>query len=77
MKVSRLIEILQTQNRADEDIMVLWWEKHNFDYADDDERTLTNEAWATICDEFDDWDTAGDEIGQWIHSGVIDWSTEK
>jgi hypothetical protein len=70
MKVSRLIEILQEQNKPDDEILVIWWEKHNFDYSDDDELVLTDEAWMEISNEFDQWDEAGYQIGEWIADAV-------
>ncbi len=70
MKVSRLIEILQEQNKPDDEILVLWWEKHHFDYTDDDELKLTDEAWLKISHEFDSWDNAGESVGEWIADAV-------
>ncbi len=70
MKVSELIKILQEQNKPDDEILVLWWEKHNFDYAQDDEMKLTDEAWLEISNEFNEWDSAGEEIGEWIADAV-------
>lgn len=70
MKVSRLIEVLQEQNKPDDEILVVWWEKHNFDYSDDDELVLTDEAWLEISDEFDQWGDAGYQIGEWIADAV-------
>jgi hypothetical protein len=70
MKVSQLIKVLQEQNKPDDEILVLWWEKHHFDYSDDDEMKLTDEAWAKISNEFDSWDNAGEEIGEWIADAV-------
>lgn len=77
MKVSELINTLQKGYKPDDEIMVLWWDKQTFDYDEDDEMYLTNEAWTEICDEFDGWDTAGDEIGQWVHGAVIEKSKFK
>lgn len=71
MQVSKLIEALQSLN-PEEEVMALFWEKSTFDYPLDDEMTLTDKAWLEICDEFDNWDTAGDDIGQWIFSAVIE-----
>lgn len=77
MKVSQLIKALQNNNHPDDEIIALWWEKKDFQYPEDDEMTLTDEAWNKISDEFDSWHTAGEEVTEWIHSGVIDWSQEK
>ena len=70
MKVSQLIKVLQEQNKPDDEILVVWWEKHNFDYNEDDELKLTDEAWAKISDEFDSWGNAGYQIGEWIADAV-------
>jgi hypothetical protein len=70
MKVKDLIKVLQEQNKPDEEILVVWWEKHHFDYADDDELVLTDEAWLKVSDEFDKWGNAGYEIGEWIADAV-------
>jgi hypothetical protein len=72
MKVSRLIKLLQEQNKPDDEILVVWWEKHNFDYTDDDELILTDEAWLKVSNEFDSWDNAGEQIGEWIADAVSD-----
>jgi hypothetical protein len=77
MKVSELIKVLQEQNKPDEEILVLWWEKHNFDYAEDDEMKLTDEAWLKISKEFDEWDSVGEEIGEWIADAVSQYAEEK
>ena len=70
MKVSQLIQILQEQNKPDDEVIVLWWEKSSFDYTEDDELKLTDEAWAKISNEFNEWDSAGNEIGEWIADAV-------
>jgi hypothetical protein len=77
MKVSRLIELLQTQNKPDDEIMFLCWEKHNFDYSDDDELKLTDEAWLEISNEFDLWDEAGISTGIWIADAVSEYAEMK
>ena len=69
MKVSKLIKILEGHNHDDE-IIVLWWEKQNFDYTDDDELTLTDGAWLKVSSEFDSWDSAGQSVGEWIADAV-------
>jgi hypothetical protein len=74
MKVSRLIELLQEQNKPDEEIVVLWWEKNHFDFPEDYELKLTDEAWLKVSTEFDLWDNAGAEIGEWISDAVIEYS---
>lgn len=70
MKISELIEALQEKNNPDEEILVIWWEKRNFDYSDDDELKLTDEAWLKVSKEFDVWSEAGQDIGEWITDAV-------
>jgi hypothetical protein len=74
MKVSRLIELLQEQNKPDDEILVVWWEKHHFEFPEDYELKLTDEAWLKVSTEFDSWDNAGEEISKWISDAVIDYS---
>lgn len=72
MKVSQLINTLLENNKPDDEIIVLWWEKRNFDYNDDDELVLTDEAWRKVSDEFDTWDNAGQDIGEWLADAVTE-----
>ena len=71
MKVSELLTQLQALDPSD-DICVLYWEKSSYDYDDDDETVLTQEAWVEICKEFDEWEDAGTELSEWIADAVID-----
>jgi len=70
MKVSLLIDLIK--HNPDDDIMVLWWEKESFDYLPDEEVTLTKEAWLEICNEFDQWNDAGNDVSEWIADAVIE-----
>lgn len=72
MKISQIIERFQEDldNFGDAEVIVIWWEKRNFDYADDDELILTDEAWRKVSDEFDSWDNAGTDITEWISDAV-------
>lgn len=72
MKVSELINTLLENNKPDDEIIVLWWEKRNFDYEEYDELVLTDEAWRKVSEEFDTWDNAGQEVGEWIADAVSD-----
>jgi hypothetical protein len=72
MKVSQLIKVLQEQNKPDDEILVLWWEKHHFDFPEDYEIKLTDEGWMKISKEFDSWDNAGEEIGEWIADASVE-----
>ena len=70
MKVSRLIQLLQEQNKPEDEVIFLCWEKHHFDYSEDDELKLTDDAWLKISNEFDLWDEAGIDVGEWIADAV-------
>lgn len=72
MKVSQLINTLLENNKPDDEIIVLWWEKRNFDYDENDELVLTDEAWRKVSDEFDTWDNAGQDIGEWLADAVTE-----
>lgn len=74
MKVSKVIEALQ-QLPPDDEILVLWWEKNAFDYSEDDELILTDEAWLKVSNDFDKWDGAGEQIiGEWIADAVVEYA---
>lgn len=76
MKVSELLTQLQALDPSD-DICVLYWEKSSYDYDDDDETVLTQEAWVEICKEFDEWEDAGTELSEWIADAVIEKTEER
>lgn len=71
MKVSQLIKQMNELN-PDDEIIVLWWQKFDYDYEQGDELVLTNEAWNKISTEFDAWDDAGNDISEWIADAVIE-----
>lgn len=72
MKVSELINTLLENNKPDDEILVLWWDKQTFDFADDDELVLTDDAWLKVSNIFDTWDNAGTELTQWIAETVTE-----
>lgn len=72
MKVSQLINTLLESNKPDDEIIVLWWEKRNFDYDENDELVLTDDAWRKVASEFDTWDNAGQDIGEWLADAVTE-----
>lgn len=76
MKVSQLIKVLQENNKPDDEIIVLWWEKQNFDFDEGDILELTDEAWLKISKEFDSWDNAGEQVGEWIADAVLENAEE-
>lgn len=72
MKASHLINIIQSNYTADEEIIVMWWDKSAFDFPDDYEIVLTADGWTKTCKEFDQWEDAGNDISQWISDAVIE-----
>lgn len=72
MKVSELISLLQKDNQPDDEIIVLWWGKRDFDYDEEDEMVLTDSAWAEIAKEFDEWDNADAQVVDWINDAVVE-----
>lgn len=79
MKVSELIEALQENNNPDDEILVFWWEKQNFNFPEDDELELTDKAWLKVSKEFDSGIccNASEEVTQWIADAVIEYSELK
>jgi hypothetical protein len=73
MKVSSLLKILEGKS-PDENICALIWLKENMEYPTYDENILTDEAWAEICKEFDEWDNAGSDVSEWIADAVVEKS---
>jgi hypothetical protein len=71
MKVKTLLEML-SRHSPEEELCVLYWDKEQFDYRDDEHEVLTTEAWAEICKEFDEWDGAGHQVSEWIADAVIE-----
>ena len=53
MKARDLVNQLQ-QHDPDEEVIALVWYKDSFDYSDDDEVILTNEAWKKIVAEMEE-----------------------
>jgi hypothetical protein len=70
MKVKDLIAKLQENYKETEDICVIWWDK----FSSADER-LSDEDWAKVCQEFDEWDEAGADINDWIAEAIINNNT--
>lgn len=71
MKVKHLIHTLQEGYEPDAEIIVLWWDKP--DYED----RLTDESWSKICTEFDEWEEAGADISEWVADAIIEHSQEE
>ena len=73
MKVENLIKILQEEHKPTDDICVLWWNKPE----DFDDKTLSDESWADICLEFDEWQDADTSISEWIADAVLQHSVDE
>jgi hypothetical protein len=71
MKVKTLLEMLSRYSPEDE-LCVLYWDKEQFDYRDDEHEVLTTEKWAEISKEFDEWEDAGHQVSEWIADAVIE-----
>jgi len=73
MKVSKLIKILQDSTQPDDDICALFWTKDNFGI----EEGSALETWRKVCQEFDEWEDAGFQSGDWIADAINDNYTEE
>jgi hypothetical protein len=71
MKIKLAIEILSRYS-PDDEICLLYWDKEQYDYAEEEDFSLTAENWAKVCDEFDNWDNAGESVTRWISEAVHD-----
>ena len=71
MKIKQAIEMLSRYS-PDDEICILYWDKEQFDYRDDEHEVLTTEKWAEICKEFDEWEYAGHSVSEWISEAVHD-----
>lgn len=76
MRVKTLLEML-SRYAPEDNLCVLFWDKDCFDYPSDDETELTAQAWDEICDEFDEWADAGQDVGEWIADAVAEKAEEK
>lgn len=71
MKVKELIDQLNQLN-PDDSVCALVYTKSEFDFDDDDELVLTDEAWNKLCDEFDQVHFR--EIFQSLADGALDYA---
>jgi len=76
MKVSEIMEMLNRYS-LDDELCILWWDKENFVFPEDDEMMLTDEAWLKVSQEFDKWDNPSEEVTQWIAEAVIEHAVPK
>ena len=73
MKIKQVMEMLSRYSPEDE-LCILWWDKPQFEFPEDYEIKLTDEGWARICKEFDEWENAGSEINQWMLDASIEYA---
>jgi hypothetical protein len=71
MKVKEAIKMLSRYSPEDE-ICLLYWDKEQYDYAEDEDFIITTENWTKICHKFDEWDDAGSSVTRWISEAVHD-----
>jgi hypothetical protein len=71
MKVSQLRTMLN-DFKPDDELMVLFWEKPEVFW--NDELELTNEGWARIVKEFEEWEGSDRDICNWLADAIIDHS---
>lgn len=71
MIIRQIIEMLSRYS-PDEELCILWWDKPQFDNLDGLE--LTQQGWALICREFDEWENAGNDVNQWIMDSALEYA---
>jgi hypothetical protein len=69
--IRQIIEMLSRYS-PDEELCILWWDKPQFDNLDGLE--LTQQGWALICREFDEWENAGNDVNQWIMDSALEYA---
>lgn len=79
MKARQAVDILQNLNPDDEVIMLLWT-KETFDYDEDDDSVLTDEAWKKVVSEFEEQgglDSGDQQISEAISDAVSEYAEER
>lgn len=79
MKARQAVDILQNINPDDEVIMLLWT-KETFDYDEDDDSVLTDEAWKKVVSEFEEQgglDSGDQQISEAISDAVSEYAEER
>jgi hypothetical protein len=69
--IRQIIEMLSRYS-PDEELCILWWDKPQFENMDGLE--LTQEGWALVCKEFDEWENAGNDVNQWIMDSALEYA---
>lgn len=79
MKARDLVNQLQ-QHDPDEEVIALVWYKDSFDYSDDDDVILTNEAWKKIVAEMEEQggiDSGDQQISETISEMASEYAEPK
>lgn len=79
MKARDLVNQLQ-QHDPDEEVIALVWYKDSFDYSDDEEVILTNEAWKKIVAEMEEQggiDSGDQQISETISEMASEYAEPK
>jgi hypothetical protein len=79
MKAREAVNLIQNLNPDDEVIMLLWT-KDTFDYSDDDDMILTDEAWKKVVSEFEEQgglDSGDQQISEAISDAVSEYAEER
>jgi hypothetical protein len=73
-KIMKVKDLLKSMNELDpeDDVCALFWIKPHYEFLGEDELKLTDEGWAEVCKEFDEWDNAGQDVTEWIADAVIE-----
>lgn len=79
MEARQAVDILQNLNPDDEVIMLLWT-KETFDYDENDDFVLTDEAWKKVVSEFEEQgglDSGDQQISEAISDAVSEYAEER
>jgi len=71
MKVSTLLEKLN-QLSPDENVCAILLDKSMYEYQEDEDLVLTEEAWEKVCNDFDEAPFAN--LFEFVHESVMDYS---
>jgi hypothetical protein len=77
MKARELVDQLQKYD-PDEEVIALVWFKDTFDFDNNDDLTLTDEAWLKVVKEMEEQggiDSGDQQISEQISEAVIEHST--
>jgi hypothetical protein len=78
MRVNEIIERLQRDYTPDTQLVVLWWDKAQFDLPADDDVELTVEKWDELVQEFEWEPTVHEELlTAYLSEFVLEYLTER